>query len=255
MDHLDVLRLDAARAGEATPAEQSHLQSCAECRAAVEGFKALALKLKRQPGPVPAHVDRAILRPPQVLRFRAFASITAALLLAIGLFFLTPSQAPISPRVTILDAYKLALQPNHSEAEVEQLARASVMLIGLVEIPTGNESRFVTVDFYIDSDKPLAAYQFELMASNAKIAGLEGGNVKAFAEAPYYDPTALKGGRIVVAAFTTDENAPKGKIRVARLHLMETGPADYTPKLTLAAQPGGELIHPKLEIVRNGGKK
>ena len=86
---------------------------------------------------------------------------------------------------------------------------------------------FVALDVYIDSGAtPLAAYQIEITAGpGAVIAGVEGGVAGPFHEPPYYDPAALRGGRIVLAAFNTGGDLPHGRIRVATLHMREEGPA------------------------------
>jgi hypothetical protein len=66
---------------------------------------------------------------------------------------------------------------------------------------------------------------------SAQIVGVEGGDVDAFRAAPYYDPGALWDSsadrRIVIAAFTVDDNPARGRIRVATLHLFE--PAECVP--------------------------
>ncbi len=127
------------------------------------------------------------------------------------------------------------------------------LLLGLPQ----EQGRFVALDVVIDSgDQALTAWQFELACdANAKIVGIEGGEHKVFAEAPHYDRAALQGGRIVIAAFTTEPGAPSGRVRVARLNMYETGAAEYRPKLTVAARPGGDRIDATIEIVRPGGKK
>lgn len=81
-------------------------------------------------------------------------------------------------------------------------------------------SAFRYLDVFIDTHgKPLAAYQFELVApKGVQLVGIEGGEHKAFAQPPYYDPKALiDGERIVIAAFDTGADLPAGKTRVARL--------------------------------------
>ena len=107
--------------------------------------------------------------------------------------------------------------------------------------------RFEAVDVYVDSGKQeLAAYQFELAAEvgEVKIVGVEGGEHEAFARPPYYDPAALTKGRIVIAAFSTAKDLPKGKMRVARLHVQVTGPArpQYAVDLRVAASRDGARI-------------
>jgi hypothetical protein len=108
---------------------------------------------------------------------------------------------------------------------------------------------FTAVDVYVDSPKPLAAWQVEIR-TDATIVGVEGGEPKAYAEPPFYDPKALRGGRIVLAAFTTDAAPPSGRIRVARLHLQERGASELTAKDIVAAAPGGAKMDVKVELLR-----
>jgi hypothetical protein len=86
--------------------------------------------------------------------------------------------------------------------------------------PPPPASPFRYLDVFIDPQgKPLAAYQFELVApKGVQLVGIEGGEHKAFAHPPYYDPKALQQGeRIVIAAFDTGADLPAGRTRVARL--------------------------------------
>jgi hypothetical protein len=101
-------------------------------------------------------------------------------------------------------------------------------------------ARFRPVNVYIDSgSESLAAYQIEIKAGNgapcAEIVGVEGGEHPAFRAAPYYDPAALHGGRIIIGALSTETNLPRGKARVAVLHVRETGPACRYEAHVLAA--------------------
>jgi len=107
--------------------------------------------------------------------------------------------------------------------------------------------RFRAVDVYVDAgEQPLAAYQFELAAEtgNVKIVGIEGGDHAAFHEPPYYDPKAIQNDRVVLAAFTTGRDVPRGRTRVARVHVMITGEAEpeYAARLEAAASPEGQRI-------------
>ena len=113
--------------------------------------------------------------------------------------------------------------------------------------------RFTAVDVFVDSGKtPLAAYQFDFTGrgSQVLIVGLEGGEPSAFAEPPYYDPKAMKGSRVVVAAFSTKAAAelPTGRVRVATLHLQVSGEIEpqFDVKLVTAAGPDGERIDAKI---------
>ena len=107
--------------------------------------------------------------------------------------------------------------------------------------------RFTYVDVFIDAgEQPLAAYQFELSASQGeiKIVGVEGGEHPAFAEPPYYDPKALQNDRIIIAAFNTGHDLPTAKTRIARVHLAIIGnqTPDYVVELNVAATTDGSVI-------------
>ena len=107
--------------------------------------------------------------------------------------------------------------------------------------------RFAPLHIYIDSgNSSLAAYQFELKATagQIKIVGVEGGKHQAFKEAPYYDPAALAKDRIIIAAFSTGSNLPKGQTRIATIHLQIIGDAEpeYELKLVVAGDADGKEI-------------
>src|SRR5262249_34969543 len=109
---------------------------------------------------------------------------------------------------------------------------------------------FRSVAVYVDAGaEPLAAYQVEITVGDAAptawIVGVEGGGTDAFRAAPYYDPAALQGGRIVIAAFTTDAMPPRGRIQVATLHLCEPPGCKpkYGARLVVAATVDGGTIH------------
>ena len=107
--------------------------------------------------------------------------------------------------------------------------------------------RFAPLHIYLDSgNSSLAAYQFELKAAagQIKIVGVEGGRHEAFKEAPYYDPAALAKDRIIIAAFSTGSNLPKGRTRIATIHLQVAGDAEpqYELKLAVAGDADGKEI-------------
>lgn len=107
------------------------------------------------------------------------------------------------------------------------------------------------LDVVIDSgDSGLAAYQFELRApEGVELVGVESGEHPAFAKAPYYDPKALGGRRIIIAAFNTGDDLPTGKTRVCRVHVRETIPgARYSVTLTVAADRNGNAIDAEIEV-------
>ena len=116
---------------------------------------------------------------------------------------------------------------------------------------------FRSVDIYVDpqgADKSLAAYQVEVRVASgdAVIVGVEGGEHPAFRKPPYYDPAALQNQRIILAAFSTDQNLPRGKTRVARLHFQVRGAAapEYTIKLEVAADPEGKPLAATVSTVQ-----
>jgi hypothetical protein len=115
------------------------------------------------------------------------------------------------------------------------------------------EPRFESVDVFIDSgEAALAVYQVEIKVKkgNAIIVGVEGGEHPAFKNPPYYDPAALQHGRIILAAFNTGNNLPKGKTRVARLHVQVTGAeaAEYEAALMVAASASGAAINATVSV-------
>lgn len=115
--------------------------------------------------------------------------------------------------------------------------------------------RFEAVDVYVDSgDVPLAAYQFELAAETGEITivGIEGGEHPAFKEPPYYDPAALSKGRIIIAAFNTGRDLPKGKTRVARIHVQVLGEArpQYVIEVKVTASAEGRHLWPTVTATR-----
>jgi hypothetical protein len=108
---------------------------------------------------------------------------------------------------------------------------------------------FRAIEIFVDSGStPLAAYQLEFSVTNVPttIVGIEGGSPKAFREPPFYDPKAMQGERVIIAAFSTEapEHLPLGKTRVATIHIMTTGNArpKFELKLQTAADPAGKRI-------------
>ena len=111
--------------------------------------------------------------------------------------------------------------------------------------------QFRAVDIYVDSkEEPLAAYQLEFSVTNAasaaKIVGIEGGESSAFSEPPFYDPQAMQHERVIIAAFSTNSvrNLPKGKTRVATIHLQTSRAVkpEFELKLEAAADSNGNRI-------------
>ncbi|KPK37681.1 MAG: hypothetical protein AMJ65_14060 [Phycisphaerae bacterium SG8_4] len=119
--------------------------------------------------------------------------------------------------------------------------------------------RFAPVHIYLDSgDRSLAAYQFELSATagQIEIVGVEAGEHKAFAEPPYYDPAALTQDRIIIAAFNTGQNLPKGRTRIVTIHLLIKGDVEpqYKLKLAVAGDADGKEIPAKITFEKGEEK-
>jgi hypothetical protein len=115
--------------------------------------------------------------------------------------------------------------------------------------------RFQAVDVFVDGkDQPLAAYQVEISApaGAVKIAGIEGGEHPAFQEPPFYDLRALQHERVIIAAFNTRtaDKLPKGRTRVATLHVQVSGEASpaYEVKLQTAATLDGRKIEATAKV-------
>ena len=108
-------------------------------------------------------------------------------------------------------------------------------------------SRFTTLDIYLETTAPLAAWQFELResAGRMRVVGVENGDSAAFGEAPYYDLAAVSGGaadRIVVADYSMRPAAelPTGRSRVATIHIQLEGAAEPDYVLSLMAAGGAD---------------
>ncbi len=119
--------------------------------------------------------------------------------------------------------------------------------------------RFAPLHIYLDTgNQALAAYQFELKATagQVKIVGIENGEHPAFNEPPYYDPAALANDRIIIAAFSTDKNLPKGRTRITSIQLQIIGDADpeYEADLTVAADANGNEIPAKITLEKGEQK-
>jgi len=115
--------------------------------------------------------------------------------------------------------------------------------------------RFEAIDVFVDSgDAPLAAYQFELKSETpgVEIVGIEGGEHAAFNEPPYYDSRAIQNNRVILAAFSTADELPSGRSRVARIQVQLTGPGlkEYRTQLKVSATKEGEKIPAEISIAR-----
>ena len=141
-------------------------------------------------------------------------------------------------RIALALTLYVPLLAHHGRALVAQTAPS---------VAPDHALRFTTVDLFIDPrGQPLAAYQLEFVADPARVTlvGVEGGEHAAFAEPPYYDPKALSGNRVILAALNTGTDLPAARTRVATLHLRVSGEAEptYDAKLEVAGNPAGKPI-------------
>ena len=114
---------------------------------------------------------------------------------------------------------------------------------------------FRAVDIFVKSKgQPLAAYQVQVafLGLKTKISGIEGGSHPAFKKPPLYDPKAMQKEQVIIAAYNTApaEELPKGKVRVATIHLHITGSKtpELTFKLVAAGTVDGEKITPTVVL-------
>lgn len=115
---------------------------------------------------------------------------------------------------------------------------------------------FTTWDIVLDSPQPIAAWQLRATPrdDSVRLVGIEGGS-PPFAEPAAYDPAALAGGVVILAAYTLLPPAqlPDGAIAVATLHVRQRGETTIPPfavALELAADADGNAIDARVELRR-----
>lgn len=118
---------------------------------------------------------------------------------------------------------------------------------------------FVAYDVFVDAGgSSLAAWQLELEFASAKLVGIEGGDAMAFRDAPIYDPAALQGDRVVLAALADGgvRDLVSGRTRVARIHVLAVE-GDGNPRAArkvVAADEQGQHIEVDVQVRRHRGK-
>ena len=131
----------------------------------------------------------------------------------------------------------------------------TLLLVGALSGASGETTttmqsapRFTTVELFVDPrGNALGAYQIEFLADPARVTlvGIEGGEHPAYRQPPYYDPRALSGHRVILAALSTATELPSARTRVATLHLRVTGgdgEPTYQAKLEVAGDRNGRPI-------------
>ncbi|MGE3175723.1 MAG: hypothetical protein AB7O97_24075 [Planctomycetota bacterium] len=132
---------------------------------------------------------------------------------------------------------------------------AAVLWLGAAPAPGPGAERapaFVAVDVFVAvGANTLAAWQLEVVAPGARLVGVEGSDPGAFAEAPRYDPAALRQDRVILAALAAGDALPTGRVRVARLHFERDDAAPAPPPALLglvAADRNGLHILARAEL-------
>jgi hypothetical protein len=123
----------------------------------------------------------------------------------------------------------------------------AILLLAFTAAPAP-AARFRTIPVVVEAATPLGAYQVEIR-TGGRIVGVEGGDAP-FDAPPYYDPAALAGGRIILAAFSTESALSPGRHRVAVLHVREEGETQTEIRLTAAADPGGARVEAQAFVER-----
>lgn len=118
-------------------------------------------------------------------------------------------------------------------------------------------SYFTSVDLFVVSDAPVAAWQVELTERRGamQIVGIERGDDATFRDPPFYDRVAMTRAatdRIVLASFSLSDAAQlqSGRVRIARVHVRMTGTQepDYEARLVAAGTADGRPIDAQLRI-------
>jgi hypothetical protein len=122
---------------------------------------------------------------------------------------------------------------------------------------------FATVDLFVVSETPVAAWQVELTerSGSMQVVGIERGDDATFRDPPFYDRVVLERDvtdRVVLASFSLSgaETLPRGRVRVARVHVRTTGGAqpDYEARLVAAGAADGQPIAAGLNVEIEAGR-
>lgn len=157
-----------------------------------------------------------------------------------------------------VDICLITFSSAQDHAEKPNAIKPMIQIVEIEAPVTANAGiRFEAVDVFVDSgEHALAAWQLELQstAKSIEIVGIEGGQHAAFSEPAYYDPEAMNGNRVVLAAFSTAKDLPHGKTRVARIHVQCEGRnvMEYRTSLIVAADATGKAIPAQMTLAKAG---
>lgn len=118
------------------------------------------------------------------------------------------------------------------------------------------KTRFLPVHVWVDTVRPLSAYQLTLLVAEgaAKLVGVENGAHPSFGEAPLYDPAALKGnGRVVLAALA-DAAPAAGRHRLVTAHMqVRGGPPRFAVRGVVLVAADGKKMKGRLWLETPSG--
>lgn len=179
-------------------------------------------------------------------------------------------RAPREPRARArgIDGGAHSLPSSDAEAESSKprvpawrtaLCALGLLAVGVVGIGQGEDTererrvvpevRFAAYDVFVDSgEQALGAWQVDVHAGEGrnagtvKIVGIEGGEAGVYREPPVYDPRAMMRDRVIIGAYSTAADLPRGRTRVATIHVRIEGPAGWEPEfdVTLETAATGE---------------
>lgn len=139
---------------------------------------------------------------------------------------------------------------------------ASLLLSLASSVHASESTSFKTIDVYLDSEEPFAAWQFTLADRNSlmRVVGVENGESPVFSATPYYDRDAVASGtadRIIVADFSLAqrEQLPSGRVRIATVHVMLAGDGepDFDLQLVTATTEDGHIVDAVISLESDTG--
>jgi hypothetical protein len=149
-------------------------------------------------------------------------------------------------------------------SRLSQAVVASVCAAALLSTSAQpQDAYFTTVDLFVVSDAPVAAWQVELTERRGamQIVGIERGDDSTFRDPPFYDRVAVERGatdRVVLASYSLSDAAqlPRGRVRVARVHVRATGSVEpnYEARLVAAGTADGQPLDAQLNIETQTGR-
>ena len=113
------------------------------------------------------------------------------------------------------------------------------------------EKSFAVYDVIIEVEEPMASWQLEVFykKENLNFVGIEGGE-GVFGEPADYDEAGWNGGHIILACYSLEEDLPKGKVQVSRVHVLENSGEmlKSNTNLMVVADKNGKILEGKVSL-------